>query len=609
MTTDFQTNTVFFSDLLPKKCPILYNSIDKILCDNGIDHRLLANTKDIWCRDYMPIQQSEKHFVFYKYNPDYLQTPYYKRSITDVNSIGNIDCLRQEKVTNLDLVLDGGNIVKCDDKIIMTKKVFAENKDKKQKDIIRMLEEAFQADIIFLPWDEEEIFGHSDGIVHFVGNNQVLMTNYADSDPYFARRFMNNLKKSVEVIPLTFNVKQKHKSSWSYINYLQVGNLVFVPQLGIPEDEQALEQITKVLPHCKVFGVPALEAVRKGGALNCISWNVNTVNWNDGFMGEEYKVHDKTVSWIKKAAEKGRANWENNLGTCYIYGRGVQKDATEGNKWYQKAIEHGSKDALFNLGFSYYKGVGVEKDLQEAKRLFEKVSERDLDTAQLFIGRILEDTNASCDEIVAAYRKAAEMGCAETHYWYGLPVPVQFSGCAEAQNYLGSWYENGENGLAVDYQEAFRWYKKAAEQGYDLAQINIGHLFDYGLGVKENKREAVKWYKRAASKNNVSAIYKVGLCYYFANGVGMDRREALKLFRKAAKDNHAGAICMIGDYYYEGCLVEENKEEALKYYEKAAELGNEIAKESLDKIKHNAEQSEDKNEDSKPEPDFSDVPF
>ena len=105
----------------------------------------------------------------------------------------------------MDLVLDGGNIVKCDDKIIMTKKVFAENKDKKQKDIIRMLEEAFQCDIIFLPWDEEEIFGHSDGIVHFVGNNQVLMTNYADIDPYFARRFMNNLKKSVEVIPLTFN--------------------------------------------------------------------------------------------------------------------------------------------------------------------------------------------------------------------------------------------------------------------------------------------------------------------------------------------------------------------------------------------------------------------
>ena len=591
MNTDFQTNTVFFSDLLPKKCPILYNSIDKILSDNGIDHRLLANTKDIWCRDYMPIQQSEKHFVFYKYNPDYLQTPYYKRTITDVNSIGNIDCLRQEKVTNLDLVLDGGNIVKCDDKIIMTKKVFAENKDKKQKDIIRMLEEAFQCDIIFLPWDKEEIFGHSDGIVHFVCNNRVLMTNYADFDPDMARRFLNILKPHVEVIPLTFNVKRKHERSWAYINYLQLENLVLVPQLGIPEDEQALEQIKKVLPKCKVYGVPALEAVRKGGALNCISWNVNTLNWNNGFMGEEYKIYDKTVSWIKKAAEKGIPDWENNLGVCYIYGKGVEKNVAEGNNWYKKAIEHGSTDASFNLGLSYYKGEGVVKDLQEAKRLFEKSSAQGDDIAQLYIGRILEDTNASCDEIVAAYKKAAEMGC------------------TEAQDYLGYWYENGENGLDVDYQEAFRWYKKAAEQGNRYAQYDIGCLYDDGLGVKENKREAVKWFKRAASKNNVSAIYRLGLCYYFANGVGMDRRKALKLFRKAAKDNHAGAICKIGDYYYEGCLVEENKEEALKYYEKAAELGSSLAKERLDKIKHNAEQSEDKNEDSKPEPDFSDVPF
>jgi agmatine/peptidylarginine deiminase len=71
-----------------------------------------------------------------------------------------------------------------------------------------------------------------------------------------------------------YKVKQKHKRSWAYINYLQVGNLVLVPQLGIPEDEQALERICKVLPNCKVVGIPALEAVRKGGALNCISWNI-----------------------------------------------------------------------------------------------------------------------------------------------------------------------------------------------------------------------------------------------------------------------------------------------------------------------------------------------
>ena len=250
MITDNLTNIVFFSDLLPKLCPGLYKSLHKILSVNSIEHRLLSNTKDIWCRDYMPIQADSKHFVFYKYNPDYLQKPYYKRTITDVNLIVNIDSLRQEKWTNLNLVMDGGNVVKCGDKIIMTEKVFAENKDKKRYDVIRLLEDTFQCDFVFLPWDREEIFGHSDGIVH------------------------NVLKKHVEVIPLTYSVKRKHQRSWAYINYLQIGKLVIVPQLGIPEDEQALRQIKEVLPQYEVVGVPALEAVRKGGALNCISWNV-----------------------------------------------------------------------------------------------------------------------------------------------------------------------------------------------------------------------------------------------------------------------------------------------------------------------------------------------
>lgn len=37
-------------------------------------------------------------------------------------------------------------------------------------------------------------------------------------------------------------------------------------------------------------------------------------------------------------------------------------------------------------------------------------------------------------------------------------------GLAEAQNKLGDCYYNGE-GLAQDYIEAVKWYRKAAEQG------------------------------------------------------------------------------------------------------------------------------------------------
>ena len=274
MLPDSLTNTIFLSEWLPEVCPTLYQNLTKVLKDNAVRYRILGNTNDIWCRDFMPIQTDEKRFVFYQYNPDYLQAMHKRRYITNVNHVQNIDFLRQAETVNLDLVLDGGNVVKCGNKVVMTEKVFVENNVRSRNEVQRLLEDAFQCDIVFLPWDENEKCGHSDGIIHYVGDNRVLLTNYDDLDKTFAQAFLRILEKHFEVIPLKYNVKRQHARSWAYINYLQVGNLVLVPQLGIPEDGQALQQIAEALPACKVVGVPALEAVRKGGALNCISWNV-----------------------------------------------------------------------------------------------------------------------------------------------------------------------------------------------------------------------------------------------------------------------------------------------------------------------------------------------
>ena len=44
MTIDSFTDTVFFSDLLPARCPELYKSIKAILDENKIEHRLLQRT-------------------------------------------------------------------------------------------------------------------------------------------------------------------------------------------------------------------------------------------------------------------------------------------------------------------------------------------------------------------------------------------------------------------------------------------------------------------------------------------------------------------------------------------------------------------------------------
>lgn len=278
MTTDNLTNTVYFSDLLPKKCPILNQHIVEVLETNKIRHAYLSETKDIWCRDFMPIQIEEDHFVFYKYTPDYLQSTYYRRLQTNPEKVFQAPQNRLERVVQkaitIDLVLDGGNVVKCDDTVVMTEKVFVENKDKTRTEVERILKDAFRCDILFLPWDRKETFGHSDGIVHYAGDSKILLTNYGDFSPYYYNRFREVLEKQFEVIPLKYETKRRHARSWAYINFLQIGKLILVPQLGLEEDKQVLEQIANALPDCEVIGIPSLEAVRRGGGLNCISWNV-----------------------------------------------------------------------------------------------------------------------------------------------------------------------------------------------------------------------------------------------------------------------------------------------------------------------------------------------
>ena len=278
MITDNLTTCVYFSSILPKKCPALNARLTDALQQHDIPFAYLSGTKDIWCRDFMPIQMEEDRFVFYKYTPNYLKDKYGLQLQTNPMEVFQTESNQlqpiQQNSLSLDLVLDGGNVVKCGNKIVMTDKVFVENKDKSAAEVQRLLEEAFRCEIVFLPWDKRERYGHSDGIIHYLGDNRVMMTNYPDFDKALALDYLRTLEKHFDVTTLKYNVNITDKNSWSYINFLQIGNLVLVPQLGIPEDEQALEQISNALSECDVAGIPALEAVKRGGALNCISWNI-----------------------------------------------------------------------------------------------------------------------------------------------------------------------------------------------------------------------------------------------------------------------------------------------------------------------------------------------
>lgn len=136
MIADNETNFLYLADCLPKKQPIFFQRFESVLNNCKIKFELLPNTKDIWAVDFMPVQISADKFIQFVYNPDYLQSKTQLKTISDVDSICNAIGIIPIKSK---LLIDGGNIIRSGDKVIMCDKVFKENPFINEKKLIKQL--------------------------------------------------------------------------------------------------------------------------------------------------------------------------------------------------------------------------------------------------------------------------------------------------------------------------------------------------------------------------------------------------------------------------------------------------------------------------------------
>ena len=135
MISDSQTNYLYLADTLPINYPYFFSKFEETLKQNNIEYSFLQNTNDVWAVDFMPIQISKNKFVRFTYNPIYLQSYEALKLISDTDSICkelNIETIKSE------ILLDGGNVVKCSEKVIITERVFKENKNIKRNKLIDM---------------------------------------------------------------------------------------------------------------------------------------------------------------------------------------------------------------------------------------------------------------------------------------------------------------------------------------------------------------------------------------------------------------------------------------------------------------------------------------
>lgn len=70
---------------------------------------------------------------------------------------------------------------------------------------------------------------------------------------------------------------------------------------------------------------------------------------------------------------------------------------------------------------------------------------------------------------------------------------------------IGEDYFFGRNGKQQDFTKASEWYRMAAEQGYNIAQHNLGSMYENGRGVPQSNKEAAKWFLKAANQGDEDA--------------------------------------------------------------------------------------------------------
>ena len=80
--------------------------------------------------------------------------------------------------------------------------------------------------------------------------------------------------------------------------------------------------------------------------------------------------------------------------------------------------------------------------------------------------------------------------------------------------------------MPQDFKQAAAWYRKAAEQGDAIAQLQLGRMYFAGQGVPQDFKQAYVWTREAAEQRVAKAQFILGVMYGQGRGVPQDDQKA-----------------------------------------------------------------------------------
>ena len=215
-------------------------------------------------------------------------------------------------------------------------------------------------------------------------------------------------------------------------------------------------------------------------------------------MGQVH--YKKALKWAELSAKAGNARAQGQLGIMYGTGKGVPQDDAKAVKFLRQAAEQGFHDSQYMLGGLYAQGKGIEKDLKKAEYWWKKAAAQGHEDAKkevVNLGKYLKAKKqsggkdiyfAELFDLAEGYRKG---DLDSVKKFENLMAKVREDFRHGIAGSIGEQYYLAEGRvLKPDYEAAFYWHTKGAEDGHPISKIRLKEMYESGKGVKKDLKKA-----------------------------------------------------------------------------------------------------------------------
>jgi agmatine deiminase len=264
--TDWEIETVLFTPVIDKR---FYGSVSETL-NNFISlvgkhdkiKLIEAQGLDIWARDFCPFVMQDGTYKQFKFQPSWAPKTYSSKVCHSIRT--------EIKSDFIDIRLDGGNFTHNGKIGLCTEQLYKDNRNYKGQ---ALRDEICQGlgleDLITIPSLDGDKTCHIDGMCQFIAED-VLLFDESVLRSLSLPHISGVALALLESVDCGYALDGYLTCVGCYINFLQTKNTFYIPQYGLPEDEDVLkffEQFKK-----PIVSVPDMAKIAiHGGSCHCVT--------------------------------------------------------------------------------------------------------------------------------------------------------------------------------------------------------------------------------------------------------------------------------------------------------------------------------------------------